>query len=181
VVEALADHHLEGRRSALAVRDPGDAERERLDRRQPGGGRLLDDEVHEAGDPGDQLFAEVPGAPVGVADLQRHPPYDLVEGGEEAVLLVVEQFVEGGLGDAGQGDEVVQRRRGIAVAGHQLDHRRLEARPLVLGRLLRRDPPWPSFQPREERLGGEATTGVTRSHAAEHIDRAGSVLTDFRG
>jgi len=72
---------------------------------------------------------------------------DDVVGREEARFLVDEQLVEGPARDAGEGDHVGDRGRLVAALGDRLDHRTVEARPLVAGDLLTVHTARPVWQP----------------------------------
>ena len=102
VLEALADHQFERFQGAFSGRHARRAQGQRLDRRQPRRRRLPDHEVHEHRQRGHQPFAEVALLAIGGADPLGHLGDDLVEGGQEAVLLALEVLVEGRLRDARQ-------------------------------------------------------------------------------
>ena len=61
-----------------------------------------------------------------------------VVGGEEAVLLAVEEFVEGLAGDAGDADHVDHPGLRVAALGDDLDHRLVDAVALGFGHRLPR-------------------------------------------
>ena len=89
------------------------------------------------------LSRKSPSLAVGGADPFGDLGDDLVEGREEALLLALEVLVEGRLRDPGQPHQLAQRRPGVAVAGHRLDHRRLEPGLLVAGDAVGRQAPHP--------------------------------------
>ena len=70
-----------------------------------------------------------------------------VVGGEEAVLLAVEEFVEGLAGDAGDADHVDHARLRVAALGDDLDHRLVDAVALGFGHRLPRQTVSPPWQP----------------------------------
>ncbi len=76
---------------------------------------------------------------------------DDVVGGQEALLLVGEQFVEGPARYACEPDHVRHCRGLIAPLGDGLDHPTVEARPLVAGDLVALHTARPVRQPAVER------------------------------
>ncbi len=178
MVETLLDQQLEPLRGPLAMGDAGGAERQRLDRDQRGGRGLVHRQSHEGVEARDQALAEVVGLAVGLADPGADLVDDLVEGGEEALLLVFEMVVEGALGDAGQGDQFTQGRARVAIPRDRLDHRSLQPRLLVPGHLRRRHPAGAARQFREKRFR-RMVVSVGGFHGAKIACQACTGL-DFR-
>src|ERR1035441_7348776 len=73
---------------------------------------------------------------VGLVDKFDRACGDQVETRQEALLLVRELFVEGPARDARESDHLLDARLFIAVLGDRLDHRSMDASPLILTDLV---------------------------------------------
>ncbi len=82
----------------------------------------------------------------GVERLLARASHDDVVGGQEALLLVREQLVEGSARDAGEADHVRDGRGLVAALGDRLDHAAVEAGALVAGDLVAAHPARPVRQ-----------------------------------
>ncbi len=153
LVEALAEEALERLGRGVVTPDGLRAGAERLDRHQPCGGRIGDDDIHEGAEAGPESLAPVAVGAVRGRDAGQPQLDDQVLGLQEAVLLVGEVLVEGAPRDAGQVDDGGQRGLRVAVASDRLDHRALDPGPLVTLDLARIDPVGAGRQRMVERLG----------------------------
>ena len=124
------------------------------------GGRRLDDDrlEHLPQSRGGLVSSSVPSPFISVLDDRHRQLEEGIEGGEEAVLLVAEEVVEGAPRDAGELEQVADRGRGVALVGDRGDHRPVEALELVprplLTRWLRAGPQHPLAEPVDLPPGG---------------------------
>ena len=137
-LERVADELLEAGDRALAALDRLRPRGGNLQQAQPQRSRVLAGRGEQRAD---RRF-HAPGPAVGLAegDLQPsyRPPDDQLVRRQQAVLLVVEQLVEGLARDARPRDHVGHARRAVAVLADRVDHRQRQAQALAGAHLLAR-------------------------------------------
>ena len=140
---------------------------QRLDDRR---GRVLGlrgDELEQRRDHVAELARPAAAVALGVddrLDRRRQHPDPVVHRGDEAVLLVVEELVEGRARDAGALDHLGDRRRGVGSAGADDRHRLQQPLALRVGDVLAREPVATRGQP--PRLARLRTRGRLRGTGA---------------
>jgi hypothetical protein len=132
--------------SRVAAGDRARTRGEHLDDAEPRRRRVLGDEVDKRREP--LLDAVDPrllrSRLVRLGGCREHASEPELVGGEEAVLLVAEQLVEGLARDAGVSDHARDLALGVAAFRGDLDHRRQDAAALRFGNHLPGEPVSPA-------------------------------------
>ena len=140
VREAAREHLLEGRRCLAQVQQARGSGGGRIDDHQAGALRAADDVLDELLEDGAHAVLELAvGGSVCLAGSFDRAGRDQVEARQEALLLVRELFVEGPARDARERDDRLDARLWVAILGDRLDHRPMDAGPLMLDDVVARE------------------------------------------